>query len=1264
MELPMSDTSLLALGGVALLLVGELLALLYIRHLGKLLALSTLAECGYLALGFGLDSQAGVTGAWMHLGLQLVMRLLVLVSAWQLIRQRGSARLEDLAGSATRMPLASLMFGFGLFSVMGLSPFKGSFSKFLVLYAAMEQGHWLLAGLATLACMIAAVYYILVIQRVCLERPSAAAAVTERENPFAPAYLLMYLLSALTIYLSLVPEPLMQLAEHLAQPSIEGAVPVFETPWRLLVLFPYVSGFVLYLLGRVHAPLRDAAALLVAALTLLLAWRSGDLDGISRLFTLLFAGLQFVAVLYSRDYMRHAGYANRYYFFLFLMGGSLLGVSTAHDFGNFYLFWELMTWSTFFLVAYEQTDDALKGARTFFLMSACGAYVMHFGILLGHAELGSFDMAYVAAHAAQLSPSAALVISACFLIGLGVKAGLFPLHGWLPAAHPVAPSSVSALMSGVLTKAGVYGIVKILFVIFGASALAAAADLGTLSSFGLIVSALGCVTLVYGEIKALRENNLKRILAYSTLAQVGEILAIVGLGTYLSFAGALLHVINHAVFKNLLFLAAGALIMRAGGKQLDDLRGIGRVMPFTSACFAIGTLAIVGLPPFSGFTSKFLMLYAAAQSGHLAVAALILLGSILGALYYLRILRVLMFERGADRRVEEAPASMCLAIGLLTALVIFGGLAPDFAVLHLVRPALDMLVGATGLPTLAIPALNLSWSPAALVAVLGALATYALGKTRLAHRAGSFAVLVMAATLGAVLADAGRYDLLSYWFAVLIAALGVLNLLHAVGYMAHGHAQPRFFFFFVFMIGGLLGLCASHDLYNFFGFWEIMSSWTLYFVIIHDETAEALDEGFKYFLFNFVGATCMFLGVVMLGARAGAFDFAAIARAVPAMPDAWLSAAVLLMLAGFLMKAAQLPWRIDYQMHPPTAPTPVSGYISAVLLKSGIYGVLKLFTLGGLGLLFARLGAHGELTNVMYGIAIIASVTLLYAGAMAMIQTGIKRLLIYSTVSQLGYILLGVALSSPQGIADGLMHLVNHMMLKDILFLAAGVILAQVHVHSLDQLGGLGRRMPWTFGLFLFAGLSLSGMPPLNGFASKWLIYQASFQSGHYLFGLAALMSSLFTLAAVLKFAHAAFTGHLRPELAEVREAPPSMLAPMLLLALGSVAVGLFPGLLLVPIDRLMASLGLVPLGATWSGGLPGSDSWHPFALSVLLALFAGLTWAFYRLSNRQSVISHLHLGGANDLDPSLTRVPASGLYETPDGFIRMLLRTPRHGKE
>ncbi|WP_220708653.1 proton-conducting transporter transmembrane domain-containing protein [Citrobacter freundii] len=1248
---------LLAWSGTLILLAGEVMALLHIRNLSRLLLFSTLAELGYVLLGFGLDSAPGETGALMHLGLQVVMRLLTILSAAYLIKRNGSSELDKLAGSGSRWPLASLLFGFGLFSVMGLSPFKGSFSKFLILYGAMEQGEWAIAAIATLATILASIYYIIVIQRVCLEPDNNAAPVASFTTELLSArWILLFILTAVTVYLSLMPESLLHLAEHYTTASVKTPVPNFETPWHYWVILPYVGGFVLYAVGKINATLRDRCAVVIALATLVLVWQHNNGDSLSHLFSVLFAGLITVAVIYSQAYMRHDEHANRYYFFLFLMAGSLIGVASAEDFGNFYLFWELMTWSSYFLVVHERTPEALKAGRKYFLMCCTGAYIMHFGILVCHTRFGSFDMSIIAAQATQLTPVFAAVIGLCFLIGLGVKAGLWPMHGWLPDAHPVAPSSISALMSGILTKAGVFGLVKIFLIVLGTSLTGHLLAVGTHPAFGMVVTGLGCMTVIYGEVMALREQNLKRILAFSTLAQVGEILAMLGLLTSLSVASALLHVMNHAIFKNLLFLAAGGLIARAAGKKLSDIAGLGRVMPFTALCFAIGALAVMGLPPFSGFFSKFMMIYAAVKADALAVAALFLAGSVLGAIYYLRIVRVLFFSPWKGGAVEDAPLAMRVATGILAALVILGGLFPDYGLQQWVRPVITQIAEHQQWAVPALPTLNLDWSPAALIAIVGAIATFVLGK-RAPRRAGTLAVVVMALTLAAVLADAGRYDLLSWWFAALIAGVGVLNLCYAIGYMDHAHSQHRFFFFFVFMIGGLLGVTASKDLFNFFAFWEIMSSWTLWFVIIHDETEEALREGFKYFIFNFVGATCMFLGVAMLCARSDGFSFDAIAHAASTMSLPWLGAGLVLVLTGMLMKAAQLPWRIDYQMHPPTAPTPVSGYISAVLLKSGIYGVLKLFALGGAGLLFVRFGELGSTNTLMYAIAIIATLTLLYAGALALIQNGIKRLLIYSTVSQLGYILLGLALTTPEGIAGGLMHLVNHMLLKDILFLAAGCILAQVHVSSLDELGGLGRKMPLTFGMFLFAGLSLSGIPPLNGFASKWLIYQAAFQSGHYLLGLGAMMSSLFTLAAVLKFAHAAFMGTPAPHLEKVKEAPLSMLLPMGLLSLAALVVSLLPGVLLVPISHLMSVSGLGQINATWTGPLPGTNGWHPLTMWMLVAVVSALGWLFWRLSNRQSQSIHLHQGGVCDLTPAQAHVPASALYQTPERLIRQVLR-------
>ena len=247
---------------------------------------------------------------------------------------------------------------------------------------------------------------------------------------------------------------------------------------------------------------------------------------------------------------------------------------------------------------------------------------------------------------------------------------------------------------------------------------------------------------------------------------------------------------------------------------------------------------------------------------------------------------------------------------------------------------------------------------------------------------------------------------------------------------------------------------------------------------------------------------------------------------------------------------------------------------------------------------------------------------------MAVVQNGIKLLLIYSTVCQLGYVLLGVSLGTSLGVAGGLMHFVNHMLLKDTLFLVAGAVMVASHATMLDELGGLGRRMPITFGIFLFSGLSLAGMPPFNGFSSKWMIFMAAFQSGHWLLGAAAMIGSLFTLAAVMKFAHAAFMGTPTPKALAAKEAPLAMLIPMGALGGGSVVVGFFPGLLLAPIAAIQANSALQPIAATLTGPLPGLEGWSPLLLiaacadprRVTRALAAARTPGRHRAHSRPSV--------------------------------------------
>lgn len=1253
------DPNLLAWTGAAILLLGEIAALLSMRSLPRLILVSTIAEAGYVLLGFGLGGDAGTSvgdvGATMHLGYQAVMRGLLVLTAWWLIRRTGSGLLDDLAGSSRRMPVMATLFGFAMFSVMGLSPFKGSFSKFIILYAAMEQGHWLLAAVGTLASIIAAFYYLRVIQRVCFEAPQG-----ERPLAAAPAGLAtpIALLAAATVVMSIWPEPVLHAAGTLVGLSDPARIPQFESPWSALVLVPYLGAFVIYAIGLSSRLMRDLHAVLLALGTLVLAIAAPNLDAASHLFAILVAGIGFLVVLYSWGYMKHGEHGNRYTFFLFLMLGSMLGLATAHEFGNFYLFWELMTWSSYLLVIHEQTPKALRAGFIYFLMCASGAYVMHFGILLLHAEVGSFEFAAIAAAMPGIDPVAGALAAFALFVGFAVKAGFVPLHAWLPLAHPEAPSSISAPLSGILTKAGLFGMVKVLMIVLG---VGAAAHTGPGIDLGALMLLLGCATLIYGEVMALIQKELKRMLAYSTLAQIGEIAAILGLGTALATDAALLHASNHAVMKTLLFFAAGAFILQSGRRYLPELAGLGRVMPISAGCYALATVAIMGLPPFSGFISKFLMITAAAAAGRVDVAALILVGSIVAAFYYLRIVRLLFFHPYEGPAVQEAPSSMLLAMGILAAAIVFGGVAPNVQIDAV--SAVGKLVAernglAPSVQSTFIPDLLIDWPAAALIATLGALIVWLLGKP-LPTLATKLAVAVPAAAFAAVLLQADRYDGLSFAFALLVSGLGTLNMAYATGYLAHHpHAQHRFYAAFALMMAGLMGMAASHDFFNFFAFWELMSSWALYVALVHEENEDARREAFKYFIFNTVGASFMFLGIAMFGSAAGSFAFADVAKAAPAMSTAWAGGALVLVLVGMLMKAAMLPVRIDYQMHPATAPTPVSGYISAMLLKSGPYGVLKLMVLFGGATLIDRLGMVDGQSLVGNAIAIIGGVTVIYAGAMAVVQTGIKRLLIYSTVCQLGYITMALALGTTLGVAGGLMHFVNHMMLKDVLFLCAGAIMVASHARTLDELGGLGRKMPITFGIFLFAGLSLAGIPPLNGFASKWLIYVAAFQSGHTMLGIFALIASLFTLAAILKFAHAAFMGAPGYAAEHAQEAPAVMLVPMIVLTAGCVAVGMMPGLLLVPIAAIQQSLGMAPIAATWTGPLPSAGGWHPALLSIMLVVLAGIGFFYLRLGRAGGAVirSPIHLCGVKDIATAQAHMGAGSLYEAPDAAIRGLL--------
>ena len=329
-----------------------------------------------------------------------------------------------------------------------------------------------------------------------------------------------------------------------------------------------------------------------------------QIDGLSAFFLLAIFAVCLLAAIYSFHYMNDSEKALRTaasYFFFSLLALSMALVVVAANMITFMLSWEIMSLSSFFLVIYDhQTPENRKAGYLYFVFSHVGAMFIFaaFGVLYGHTGSFGFD-------SAGLSTAAKMLIFVLAFVGFGSKAGVFPFHVWLPHAHPAAPSHISAVMSGVMIKTGIYGILRMYSIL----------NLHT-PALGTMVLIFGMVSGILGVVYALGQHDIKRLLAYHSVENIGIILIGIGIGmigveaknpimAVLGFSGGLLHVLNHSIFKSLLFMGAGMVLHKTGTRSIDALGGLMKNMKVTGVTFLIGSLAIAGLPPFNGFVSEF-----------------------------------------------------------------------------------------------------------------------------------------------------------------------------------------------------------------------------------------------------------------------------------------------------------------------------------------------------------------------------------------------------------------------------------------------------------------------------------------------------------------------------------------------------------------------------------------------------------------------------------------------------------------------------------
>src|SRR5438067_538145 len=422
------------------------------------------------------------------------------------------------------------------------------------------------------------------------------------------------------------------------------------------------------------------------------------LDALASFFLVVVNSGGAAASLYGLGYGRHEPAPQRVlpFFPAFLAGMNL--VVMADDAFSYLLCWEFMSLASWALVmAHHREPGNAKAGYVYLVMASFGtlALLLAFGLLAGPAG----DYGFAAIRAAQHTPYAATLVLILMLLGAGSKAGLVPLHVWLPLAHPAAPSHVSALMSAVMTKVAIYGFMRVIFDLLGQPNWPAS----------VVVLFLGSITAVMGILYAMMEKDLKRLLAYSTIENVGIIFASLGLAlafqanglklaAALAFTAALFHVLNHSLFKSLLFFGAGAALTATGERDMEKLGGLIHRMPLTSFAFLVGCVAISALPPFNGFVSEWLTFQAILQSPDLpqwglkilipAVGGLLALSAALAAACFVKAFGITFLGRPRTpvaanaREVDRfslttmsAVAALCLFAGILPGLII-DALAP------------------------------------------------------------------------------------------------------------------------------------------------------------------------------------------------------------------------------------------------------------------------------------------------------------------------------------------------------------------------------------------------------------------------------------------------------------------------------------------------------------------------------------------------------------------------------------------------------------